>query len=102
MAEHELKLDTRFWMDTMSGIKPFELRFNDRGYKIGDTLRLKEWLPNLGVFTGESLIVTVSYILHDFDGLEPDYVILGTKIAARDVGSRRYVISRNPPIEVTI
>lgn len=36
---HTLKLDIKYCTDVYSGRKSFELRFNDRNYKVGDTIR---------------------------------------------------------------
>ena len=40
---HELKLAKMYYADVASGKKRFELRKNDRGFKVGDGLRLKEY-----------------------------------------------------------
>ncbi len=40
--EHELKTDAEPFLDIVRGIKTFEIRVNDRGFKVGDTLLLRE------------------------------------------------------------
>ncbi|MDT9683339.1 DUF3850 domain-containing protein [Streptomyces sp. TRM76323] len=40
MKIHELKLDSKFWNDVRSGIKTFEIRKNDRKFKVGDVIAL--------------------------------------------------------------
>lgn len=41
VKEHTLKLDVRFWELVKSGVKNFEIRKDDRGFKVGDVLKLK-------------------------------------------------------------
>lgn len=73
---HELKITPEYFKDVMLGLKKFEMRFNDRNYQVGDTLILNEFNPNTGRYTGEQVTRKVDYILNNFDGLQPDYVIL--------------------------
>jgi hypothetical protein len=46
---HELKTWPRFFEPLVAGKKTFELRENDRKFKEGDTLTLKEFIPDLGI-----------------------------------------------------
>jgi hypothetical protein len=43
--KHELKTWTEFFQAVKSGAKTFEIRENDRDYKVGDVLWLREFLP---------------------------------------------------------
>lgn len=63
MTEHYLKTWTEPFQAMKSGLKPYELRLNDRDYKVGDTLILAEYLPHDGSFTGDRLKKIVTYIL---------------------------------------
>ena len=40
--QHELKVDPDVFSELVTGRKTFELRYNDRNFKVGDTLRLRE------------------------------------------------------------
>lgn len=40
MKIHELKLDLKYYYSVESGLKTFEIRKNDRGFTVGDTLAL--------------------------------------------------------------
>jgi len=71
---HELKVLPEYFIAVSEGKKTFELRKDDRGFKVGDTLCLREW--NGKTYSGRSVDCKVTYILKGFQGLEDDYVIL--------------------------
>lgn len=81
---HELKTWPEFFNATRNGEKKFELRRNDRDFKVGDQLFLKEWNPevtqscNVQGYTGRELLVRVDYIMDDAHrfGLDPDFIIM--------------------------
>ncbi|MGB8452760.1 MAG: DUF3850 domain-containing protein [Anaerocolumna sp.] len=75
---HDIKLAGMYFGDVLSGIKPFELRKNDRDYKIGDTLHQMEYMD--GNYTGRGLYQEITYVLEDYTGLTEGYCILGTKL----------------------
>jgi len=60
---HELKCLQQFFEAILGGHKTFEVRFNDRGYGVGDSLRLKEYRLGTQGYTGRSLTCRVTYIL---------------------------------------
>lgn len=76
--EHDVKLAAEFWDDVVSGRKCFELRKNDRGYKVGDMLNMSEF--KAGEKTGRRLRAEIIYMLEDYTGLTEGYCILGIKI----------------------
>lgn len=41
MRLHILKIEGNYHMDVLLGKKTFEIRFNDRGYKVGDLVQFK-------------------------------------------------------------
>jgi len=76
MTTHELKLWTVFFEDTYR--KPFELRRNDRGFKVGDRLHLREWDREMRAYTGRECMREVLYVLPEGSpGLADGYVGLG-------------------------
>jgi hypothetical protein len=74
---HDLKILRQYFEPVRDGEKRFELRKNDRGYKVGDSLRLRKWED--GEFTGRETTVTIRYILQDCPeyGLADGFCILG-------------------------
>lgn len=59
---HVLKSWPRFFDAVLSGQKKHELRKNDRNFKVGDLLQLKEFDPETDTFTGREQIVEITYI----------------------------------------
>lgn len=71
---HELKTVQPFFNDVMSGKKNFEVRKNDRDYKVGDYLKLKEWDGTN--FTGNYITVRIKYILDNAEYCKDGYVVI--------------------------
>lgn len=44
MKTHHVKILPKFFQEILDGKKPFEARINDRKYKVGDRVRLNEFL----------------------------------------------------------
>lgn len=59
---HYLKTWPKYWLDVQSGQKTFEIRFDDRGFQVGDLLCLQEWDED-SRYSGRELWRKVSYIL---------------------------------------
>lgn len=74
---HQLKILSKWFTDVAKSKKNFEIRYNDRNYKVGDILVLKEY--ENGTYTGRKVKRKVNYILHGDGtlGLSKDYCILG-------------------------
>jgi hypothetical protein len=75
--EHKLKTATAFYQALQDGRKTFEIRFNDRDYRVGDYLHLCQWDGER--FTGRNVWRRVSYVLTwgEFPGLASGYVCMG-------------------------
>lgn len=73
---HELKLQQPFFNDVFYNKKEFEVRKNDRNFKVGDRLKLIEYPSNKPRF----VLKDVKYILEGGQyGIEKGYVVLGLK-----------------------
>lgn len=75
---HSLKLSKKYFDDLQNGVKTFEVRKNDRGYKIGDTLILNEIDEN-NKYTGRVIKAKITYFFSLF-GLATGYCVLGVKL----------------------
>lgn len=75
---HQIRLAKSYFDDVANGIKTFELRKNDRGYKKGDILEMMEFAD--GKNTGRTVRVLVTYILEDYAGIEDGYCIMATTL----------------------
>ena len=75
---HKLKILPEYFEAIASRKKTFELRTDDRDYKVGDLLCLREWDGER--YTGRELsAIEIKYILRDCPeyGLADGYCILG-------------------------
>ena len=78
---HELKILTEYLLPILKGIKRFEVRKNDRDYKVGDILHLTQFFPSTrdeeAHYGSIDIAVRVTYILSNPEYVKDDYVILG-------------------------
>lgn len=80
---HHLKVWPEFFEALITRQKQFEIRKDDRGYMVGDSLVLSEFFPCRGplkeeVYSGRSVTAWVTYIVRGGRfGLAPDYVVMG-------------------------
>ncbi len=78
---HELKVWKTFFDDIWTEKKKFEIRKNDRNFRVGDTLHLKEYDHQVGEYTGMSVMMIVTHVFGYSNGagefgLKPGYVIM--------------------------
>ena len=77
---HDLKCWPEYFQAVKSGIKPFEYRKDDRGYKVGDVLHLREYDPATFQYSGDEIDKTVTYglpVVTYGAGNDERYVIMG-------------------------
>lgn len=65
---HALKIWPEYFEAVLDGRKRFEIRRDDRGYKVGDVLNLREWDPAKERYTGRMLDASVTYLLQPDPG----------------------------------
>lgn len=67
-----------FYGEIAEGKKTFEFRINDRDYKVGDTLHMKEYDPEKQEETGRQMWCDVTYVLPGGNfGLPEGYCVMG-------------------------
>jgi hypothetical protein len=82
---HQLKTESKYFNDVVSGIKPFEVRNNDRNFMVGDFLALNELTDHPVdcegnyIETGCCCLVEVTYVLTDPRFVNEGYAILGIR-----------------------
>ncbi len=74
---HALKTLEPYFTDVKNKVKTFEIRKNDRDFKVGDKLCLQQFCD--GKLTGHECWLTITYVLKDCPeyGLSDGFVILG-------------------------
>ncbi len=78
---HSLKTVNPYFEAVWQGLKTFEVRENDRDYKVGDLLCLKEWDYKGERYTEREVTVEITYILDDFrEIIRSGYVVIGFQI----------------------
>ena len=76
--DHYLKILPEYFEVVADGTKRFEIRKDDRGFEVGDTVFLCEWIPD-DDFTGKAVKVVIKYVLRDCYeyGLRDGYCVFG-------------------------
>jgi hypothetical protein len=80
---HQLKTIRPFFTDVWEGRKAFDIRKNDRDYKVGDILWLEEYLHKTGKYTNKVIVARVDYIVNNADlpeALYPGYVCMSITV----------------------
>lgn len=103
---HEIKCWPAYFHALADGRKTFELRRDDRDYRAGDTLHVREWCPTAADYTGRALTFGVSYVLrkHPEFGLEGGFAILSltpAEVAAREAAAAEAMRADDPQRDAT-
>lgn len=82
MRTHVLKIREPYFSDILNGLKTFEIRKNDRNYKVGDRLTLQLYPYSNDITKEKELSVEITYILKDVPeyGLDKDCCILSFQL----------------------
>ena len=75
---HYLKTRPEYFRAIEKGIKNFEVRFNDRGFKVYDILHLQEWCG--GEYTGRLIEAEVTYVLDNPEFCKEGFVVMAIRI----------------------
>jgi len=86
MATHELKSWPSQFQAMWTGRKRAEFRRDDRHYKIGDLLDLREWDPDAGRYTGFRLTARVTHLVREPELEVPHgFVVLSIEVLDAEV-----------------
>ena len=69
---HVLKILPEYFEAVKDGIKTFEIRKNDRDFKVRDFIVLREWN---GDYTGRFYVGRISYIIDNPEYVKDGYVV---------------------------
>lgn len=88
MKTHALKTWPVYFEAILDRKKTFDIRYDDRGFMVGDLLRLLEWDPDSKKYTGREVQILVTYLLSLSDVVKSipiiphEWVAIGFKITA--------------------
>lgn len=85
MATHKLKTTQPHFDAVADGAKRVEIRWNDRGFEVGDVLVLYEYDAAKSALTGRYIEVRVSHVLRGPDGLVKGWVALSLEPMQRSL-----------------
>lgn len=78
--KHALKTWPEYFEAVAERGKTFEVRKNDRPFKVGELLILQEWDNVKQEYTGDEIEREITYILKGGQfGIEEGYVVMGLK-----------------------
>jgi hypothetical protein len=83
MKTHELKTVNPYFTHVWEDKKRADLRFNDRNYKVGDILMLREYMVNKGMYGGRVVRCLITDIVNNFDGLNEGWVMLSFMVLSK-------------------
>lgn len=75
---HYIKIQAKYYARKLDGLKPFEIRLNDRDYQVGDKIVFEVIEDESGPFVCyEQNYWLITYV-HSGLGLEDGYVVMTT------------------------
>lgn len=73
MKIHFVKQWPEYHERTLKGLKPWEIRLNDRSFEPGDQVVQEEWNPTTQAYTGSWVQGTITFLMVGVMGLKDDY-----------------------------
>lgn len=108
---HELKTWPEFFQPILDARKTFEIRANDRDFRVGDELKLREWDPTTREYTGRDTTREIGYMTDFNQKIDPTstkrFVVLGfasltTKFDQLELDIRTAPLSWIPALVVAV
>lgn len=75
---HNIKLEQQYVKPIVEKEKTFEIRYNDRDYKVGDIIRFKPTTDNYYGDLIKNQFYVITYMFNDF-GLDENYAVFSFK-----------------------
>lgn len=75
---HNFKINSIYFEPVINKKKTFEIRKNDRNFRLGDYICLNEWNPEENAYTGRSVKGQIIYITNYEQ--KDNYVVFGFKL----------------------
>lgn len=63
--QHKVKCHVDGFESLITGARTHDIRVDDRGFKVGDTIFQEEYDPMSNIFTERSCLVVITCIIHD-------------------------------------
>ena len=76
---HKVKILSHWFEAVIAGYKKAELRFNDRGYEVGDVLVMREYDGGTRTHSGRKVHVKVTHVA-DVGKIQHNYVLLSFEL----------------------
>jgi Domain of unknown function (DUF3850) len=101
--DHELKSWPIYFEEVLAGRKTFEVRKNDRGFRTGDRVHLREWDPATGAYTGRELRLRIAYLgPPGFAGIRDGYVAFSVEHPLADDRSSAGIVIELEAVPATV
>ncbi|GAA5139314.1 hypothetical protein GCM10023213_19800 [Prosthecobacter algae] len=103
MNTHTLKTDPELFDAVEAGLKTFEIRFDDRGYQVGDILRLRRTKYSAAemktgkelAYDGREVLASVTKIVSGTEyGLHEGWVVMAIKEVIPETRSESFLIRK--------
>jgi len=89
---HKLKILPKFFQAIYNRDKMFEIRRNDREFKVGDGIFFMEWDEEKQMYTGRQLGAEITYIINDSEYCKEGYVTFSFECGAASMNySKEYL-----------
>lgn len=79
---HDLKCHPPYFDNVYRGVKPFDVRYNDRKFMPGDGIRMREFTPSNNQYTGRTVCVFIVAVYPFLIGVRDGYVVLALRLIA--------------------
>lgn len=84
-VRHTVRAHPDSFQPMWDGLQTFDVRENDRDYKVDDSYQVMEFDPAVEKYTGRMLGASLSFILQGKYGLPPNIVVMTLSIWSRIV-----------------